>query len=632
MYRYLAFIWDPSNPDADRVVQNARATLKTNSSQWVSALDVPGLLVVHSAVRSGVDQAHALTAKRGVVLGTLFKKGEPESVAHRAVSFDEQATDRVIRSSGRELVDQYWGRYVAFVRDVSAGVTHVIREPLASLTCYHMACSGAEILFSHIEDCHSLLGMRFSVNLPYVAGWLRSHLNPVRACGLVGVSDVPGGERWTFSPRGRQQQFIWSPAAICRSYQYEDAQEAGAVLRSSVESTVSAWAACYPRIVHGLSGGLDSSIVAACLARAPAKPVVSCLNIYLELSSDEVVHLPGLSKRAAARVRAIIGNGDERQFARLVAAKWGFDLREEPRSISHLKPSALRNAPLAVSPSVYAGSMEIDDVQIRAVQEHGAGALFSGLAGDSVFYVAVRPIAAIDYVYNHGLGPQTLEHMRAAANMSKQSIWSVGYQALKHGILRRPMSARALQLSESTLLKDEVVSGLRPSAFEHPWCEDLNGLPPGKSGHIHGVASSCFYEHELHRQHYATSINPLHSQPVWEVALRIPSYVHLLNGASRGLARRAFADVLPDEVRVRQSKGSGGAFVQALVKANMAVLRESLLDGALVAAGLLDRKKAQAYLVDDQRFATIPSWQILNYFAAEIWLQQWSAARLRAVA
>jgi asparagine synthase (glutamine-hydrolysing) len=105
-----------------------------------------------------------------------------------------------------------------------------------------------------------------------------------------------------------------------------------------------------------------------------------------------------------------------------------------------------------------------------------------------------------------------------------------------------------------------------------------------------------------------------------------------MGGISRGLARRAFADVLPREIRTRQVKGGGNPFFQYLVRANMRFLRECLCDGLLVGEGILDREKIAEYLVDEQTFRTIEAPEILLYFTAEVWLQQWTRVRSKAVA
>jgi hypothetical protein len=77
----------------------------------------------------------------------------------------------------------------------------------------------------------------------------------------------------------------------------------------------------------------------------------------------------------------------------------------------------------------------------------------------------------------------------------------------------------------------------------------------------------------------ADHIDPCNCQPDCEFALATPTYVLLHNGVSRGLARMAFRDQLPEEIRRRQTKGTGTPFYQHVMRQNLPLLREHLLAG-----------------------------------------------------
>jgi asparagine synthase (glutamine-hydrolysing) len=139
-----------------------------------------------------------------------------------------------------------------------------------------------------------------------------------------------------------------------------------------------------------------------------------------------------------------------------------------------------------------------------------------------------------------------------------------------------------------------------------------------------------FYPYVFHRERYALSVNPLTAQPIVEACLRIPTYVLLCGGVSRGLARKAFADVLPEPVAKRTVKGLPSAFFQQILRRNMAFVRERLIDGLLVKERILDREKLEAYLVADQPFLTVQPAQILCYLACEAWLSQWQDIMARS--
>ena len=195
--------------------------------------------------------------------------------------------------------------------------------------------------------------------------------------------------------------------------------------------------------------------------------------------------------------------------------------------------------------------------------------------------------------------------------------------ALKHGILRTPLAAAFDPTSQPHLLRDDLHTDSVHGDFMEPVTNLRSGLCPGKQYHIIGITHSAqHYRADYRRERIAPTVHPLAAQPVFETCLRIPTYVLLTGGVSRGLARISFNDLLPSMVARRITKGSAMAYYQALVRRNMRAIRDYLLDGALVRQRLLDRAKLDAYLVDEQPFLTVQPGQLINYVACEAWLTQ----------
>jgi asparagine synthase (glutamine-hydrolysing) len=170
--------------------------------------------------------------------------------------------------------------------------------------------------------------------------------------------------------------------------------------------------------------------------------------------------------------------------------------------------------------------------------------------------------------------------------------------------------------------------------LEHPWMALAPKLPAGKRYHLSAIAShgALFYPFTFNRERVATSVSVLTSQPVLELALRLPTYTLLLGGVSRGLARRAFADLLPTQVKNRTIKGTSVTFLHHLMRQNMGLVRETLIDGVLVRDNFLDRAKTAAYLTEGQTFQTVDLMQVMAYLSAEVWLRQSASIQQRAAA
>ena len=120
-------------------------------------------------------------------------------------------------------------------------------------------------------------------------------------------------------------------------------------------------------------------------------------------------------------------------------------------------------------------------------------------------------------------------------------------------------------------------------------------------------------------------INPLVCQPVIELCLRIPTYLHSARGIDRAVARAAFTADLPREIAGRIWKGAVDRHLQDMLVAHRPLLREVLLDGGLVKAGILDRKRLEGALSDVSVRSMSHASELFGHFCTEVWLQHHSA-------
>lgn len=400
---------------------------------------------------------------------------------------------------------------------------------------------------------------------------------------------------------------------------------AQAALRDAAQATVNAWTSGHDDVVHSLSGGLDSSIIAGLLANSPAKPRVHCFNYFLEpLKGEETFFIPNASEAYMAKVRRLTGHPHERRFARLVAGRHGYTLHEIERRLDRIDMTQAWQAPLTVVPTEYMNIAELDAAESQLVRQSRATALFTGLGGDTVLYCSFQSLAAADYLFRHPLGTHLFRELSNAVSVSRESFWDVLSTAVKRGLLRRAAKPLYDPVNRPSLLADEVIGSFDPEYVLHPWSKLGGPLPPGKKNHVNGISGALFYHHAYLREREAPSIHPLISQPVVELCLRIPTYVLLDGGVSRGLAREAFKDILPKEVYGRVSKGTGSTAQQQFISHNMPLIRKRLLDGILVREGILDQRKLERFLVPEQKFLTVLPSQVSDYVVVEGWLSGWT--------
>lgn len=624
MYRYLALIWNPEDSESIRQVTCAEAKAHARPG-WEVALRATGLLVVHRNAPPGAT--YLLNDFNGIVLGSIYHRTRHDNCQPQPVRFDAWETQRIIHSEGRHLVEHYWGSYVAILHRHDARAVSVLRDPTANLACFRAKWNRIDVFFSDAEDFTDWIPMPLSLDWRYMSARLIMGFQLSRECGLAEIEDIPGGELLTLSGKGETRSVLWHPSRFCVEGCIEDEEQAVQELRSTVLNVVDTLAFEHSDILVLLSGGLDSSIVTSCLAQRSRKATVTCLNFYITTDDapDRLPDLPGLNKENMAKVRRIIGDADERQFASRVAQKCGFPLTEKKQTVRDIDIRRIQNALLTPRPSNYIFVLNQDDVESECAAACRATACFTGIGGDTVFCCTLRAIGAPDYAYLHPFGSLLLRHLAATATLSGESYLRVLGKVFKYGILRRRRPPPFDAMQQPHLLSDQVANAVDLASFHHPWIDGATGLCPGKHDQVAGVANSVPFYSQIHRrERIAPAVSPLASQPVVETCLRIPTYVLLSNGVSRGLARQAFRDLLPSEVARRTTKGGALWFWQRLVRENIQFIREYLLDGTLVRTGLLDQHKLEQFLIPEQPFLTVQPYQIMDYLGCEAWASQWN--------
>lgn len=630
MHKYFVLMWNRDDPESNSQVATIRSAL-LRSPPWRVAYDGFGVLVVHQPSAQRSSSLHRLAESRGVVLGALYHRSRDDTTPHPVDDLDLCETARVVKSGGRHLVENYWGSYIAVVCDPISQERSVLRDPTATLACFCARWRGIYIMFSDIDDLICHIPLTLSVNWRHIAAHLLGGFKFSRECAVNEVEDIPGGEWLTFETGIVTRVQLWRPAQFCVEDPLEDEATAAHEMRSAVIGAVDVLASEHDDILLLLSGGLDSSIVAACFSQQSHNSNVTCLNFHIPAdgsTSSPHITIPGLSTENLAKVRRLIGSADEREYARKGAARCGFPLIERERLPFELNFDRICNAPFAPRPSSYAFLLDLDDKEYECASDMRATACFTGQGGDTVFYATLRAIGALDYAFLHPLGSRLFQHIADTATLSRESFAHVFAKVIKHGFLRTPLPPPFESTKSPHLLRDDVGENVSSDYFHHPWIEGAGRLSPGKREHVLGVTSSVPAYHNVYRrERIAPSVHPLASQPVVETCLRIPTYVLLAGGVSRGLARRAFRDLLSPEVVKRTVKGSGLAFYQNLLRRNMPSIRDHLLDGILVREGLLHRQRLEAYLTNEQMFLTVQANQIMDYIACEAWLSQHRSAK-----
>jgi asparagine synthase (glutamine-hydrolysing) len=533
-------------------------------------IDRPELLMVTS------PDAHFLQSNRSVLFGQLF-------------------TDRNVRLRDyppcgecdgpvelKKAFMPYWGNFALF--SAGPGTSTVYRDPSGSVPVY--CCGGGkDAVFVSDAAIARQLGLLDTarVDQAFAIHWLQFPFLRTCRTGLEQVSEVLPGMAWTSGRAGTWEQAVWwSPAPFARKrVALFDSHIAAARLRDIADQVIPAQLPTAAGLLQ-LSGGLDSSIIAACLSAAGVGP--PCIN-FATRSKD----------------------GDERRFARDVAERLHLSLLEIGEAAPHAIP-----APRCPSfqPTTNPLLAPVEQAIGEAAETLGLMLLIDGGGGDNLFSSLTTASPVVDAL--RWAGP------RAAANAISDIALRAGctWWDVVRAAARRARRRSAEWPEDRSFLSSAVV-GSRPEP--HPWLDGLRRVPPGKREHVEAL---------VHIQHFldrsATGmprLHPLVAQPLLEHCLRVPSWLWVQGGRDRAVARNAFARRLPESVLSRHSKGSlQGLFQRAFARLRPQIL-EILMTGTLRKQGIIDAADVETCLRRGEWHRDDVQMRISELVALDLWLQ-----------
>ncbi len=605
MYRYISLVWDINNLQAKKTAQYIAAQLpQVSPHTWEKTYEADGLVTFHSGAHKGRMQTYHLQNEGGVVLGRLFRNGPDGAYTSQVDDLNEFESGKCLQSKGQHLIDSYWGRYVTFLHDLEADKKYILRDPSGAFPCFVTLYKGVEIYFSDIQDVANFTFLPFTVNYDYLKTNIMLPMYQKTHTGLNEVGEVLPAECVEITPFERKSRFTWDPVKIAERNVVDDPEEAAALLRKTVKNTIGALAGCYDSVIHNL-GGLDSSIALACLADAPKRPEITCINYFTQ------------SPR-----------GEERFYSRQAANKAGVPLVESKLDYRKADLSKVFKSNKLVNPLGFFDCIGLTGDVLALAKKKDAQAIFYGVGGDNVFYQPHFNLGALDYVRRHGFGKNMLQVWMEASRYGRKSLVRTMRDMLREraspascfGYVRDEMFAEF----KIPFVNPEFVGAGGHEQFLHPLLIPDDLSPKGKYLHILICAffSIDYYDH-WDADYTAERVHAYLTQPVIEACLRIPTWVLTHGGVDRGLVRKAFQHDLPRDVVRRFSKSTPGEYYRDIYKHNIGFLREVLLDGVMAREGILLRGQLERALNNEDMFLRVWHSQIFGYAGTEAWLQRW---------
>jgi len=477
-----------------------------------------------------LDGFAALTARLG---GTGVLGHGPSDGAVLAAAYEKW---------GRDCFAQLLGDFVAIIWDPRECTLLCARDRVGIAPLYCWRDERGVVLAGHLGGVMAHPAVPNVPNEGYIAEVLCDDIHSREETLYRDVWRVVAGHALALHSSG-EESWEWAPPYSLEITQYGDAAEADEHYRYVLTEAITDRMRGPVKIGAEVSGGLDSSSVAALAAPHAA-------NRYGEALRSYSLAFPG------------IADADERRYIEEVVLASGLSatlLDCAPLAGAWMADQARATLDLPLFPNA------VSWVKLHlAARRDGVGAVLSGLGGDQWFDVSNRYPAEL----------AVRGHFRGALSAARRLSPGDGALSVLGRRVVRPIlggAARSLRPGfrpppvapwiSTSLARDAALSDrIRPSRAPRQTAQDerLACTRSGWEAHTMDVWSV------RDALTGVTSLHPFYDSRVVQFALSLPESHRWADGQFRTIQRRAMVGRLPEAVRLRTSKADfGHLFVEA---------------------------------------------------------------------
>ncbi|WP_454828388.1 asparagine synthase-related protein [Pseudoxanthomonas wuyuanensis] len=574
-YRYIILVGDESHGDQARAFAVANAILRAAGMECRFASASIRLFV-------SSDTPTLLVPGRGLIIGQIFTKdGQPIT--------NPKCFERTTDEISSYVLSNSWGEYLALCpSNEDRRSFTLLRDPSGGISCVYSFNNGAGFITSDVSLAIDLGLYRRQVDWHTIAHGLNFPYLRTERTALQGVNELLPGCMLRYRKTDVSVTTAWSPwQFVAQDIRHTDPHAAAHDVRTAISTVVKAMAAVDDRFLVQLSGGLDSSIVAACL-RETSEGATFC-----------------------SLVMPVAGT-DERPYAKLVTDSLGCELVPVHIGLENVSFD-FPTPPSSVVPAIGVLQHATNTAWEVAGSKYGANSLFSGSGGDTVFCYLKTAAPAADAFRERGLAVG-IAAIRNLSVLHQCTVWKAGRLSLKK-LRQQP---RTTWKADGTLLNPARL----PMAQEpHPWMDAPPDALPGDREKIYDLIGTQLYRHARPPGATRPMRFPLLSQPAVEACLKVPTWMWIADGQNRAVARSAFAERLPSGILNRRSKGSYTGYLAAIYARNKMEIRQILEEGQLCAHDILDRTALAKFLASDLAPRDLSFLRTFDLCTVENWLR-----------
>ncbi len=524
------------------------------------------------------------------------------------------------RQLGAELPARLRGDFAVLLWDPERGEGLLARDQLGVQPMYIHESDGGVLFAGETRHLTAAMPRRPEPDRASLAHWIATSNRPGMQTLWTGVRRLHPGGALRFGPKEASERLYWEPT-------FEEPLELpsdrlAAEVREGLERSVL-------RRLGGpgvtgvlMSGGLDSSAVAALCAQSDAGEVYACSGTFPD-------HPEADESKLIAELRAALGLP-------------GPVLEARPGG---LLASALEHLDAWQMPLLGWGDFWMLKL-MRAAASEGVGTLLDGDGGDELFGPRSHVLA------DRLRGGHLLDARRLARELPGGGphvpcrkvagmLWEVGVKGAlpftPHD-LRRGATVRR---SAPSWLRPETLADLVASDDPFAWkrLEGPRWWAHAAHGITRGIEEAGVFEHQRRRAALAglQARHPLLDLDLVSLALRQPPRATLDHRFSRPVLRESMAGLLPDSVRLRPAKARfEGLIADSLDGPDGTAVKEILTAPDLELAAYVDPRQMRRALFDsdelrrENRFRWM--WQVWRLLTAELWLRSLASRPNPAIA
>jgi asparagine synthase (glutamine-hydrolysing) len=523
----------------------------------------------------------------GEVYNVLERRAELEAKGHRFRSHtDTEVILHLYEDHGADVVHELSGMFAFALWDGPAKRLLVVRDRMGKKPLYWRADGGTFAFASEMKALLADPSMARTVDPRALQAYLTLQYVPSPDSMLAGVRKLPPGHLLIVTPEGVEERRWWAPPTGEKVERSDDV--AADELRHLLETAVERRFMSDVPLGAFLSGGIDSSLVCALMARQMDRPVKT-FTIGFEGAPE-----------------------DERAHARIVAQHLGAEHHEFV-----VKPDALSILPWLVwhMDEPLADSSTLPTWAVSEMARQHVTVVLSGDGGDETFagYETYRMAAA--YMRADRVPAPLRQLASGAAGLLGSTVepaWARRFARLAQDPVERHLGFMSIAGAED--VADVLAPDLRaalaaadPFARLRPHVAGLDPRDPQTLLHLDlttYMTDDVLAKVDRMSMAHALEVRvPLLDTDVVEFASLLPYGQKFRAGTSKWLLKRVAADLLPPEILARGKQGFAVPLERWFGGHFDAFVEETLSRSALERRGLFD-PRGVAQLVSRARTAS----------------------------